>query len=234
MWTRASCCCLSVRLPVLNPLVTFHPHLHPSSFFPMHRCVLVPRGGAIKGGRDSIWSKEEIEFATAPANSEQAPTSPSSGSSWSMMKRMLFNDIGYLLIKAIISQIEKSSAGLYSLVVVNSTGEVWHYFRINVAGDWHDATWPTWCWWSLLLYCYHAEWNDACRVWFWAESSVHLVLPWGHLHSGGRGRECGPGDLLKNFPQTDNVNEKLFLPVELGWCARAEAWLVEGRRRIVG
>ena len=52
-----------------------------------------------------------------------------------MMKRMLCNVIGYLLIKVILSQIEKSSAGLYSLVVVNSTGEVWHYFRINVAGD---------------------------------------------------------------------------------------------------
>ena len=34
-----------------------------------------------------------------------------------------------------LSQIDKSSAGLYSLVVVNSTGEAWHYFRINVTGD---------------------------------------------------------------------------------------------------
>ena len=33
------------------------------------------------------------------------------------------------------SQIDKSASGLYSLAVVNSTGEVWHYFKITIEGE---------------------------------------------------------------------------------------------------
>ena len=33
------------------------------------------------------------------------------------------------------SQIDKSACGLYSLAVVNSTGEVWHYFKITIEGE---------------------------------------------------------------------------------------------------
>ena len=33
------------------------------------------------------------------------------------------------------SQIDKSASGLYSLAVVNSTGELWHYFKITIEGE---------------------------------------------------------------------------------------------------
>ena len=33
------------------------------------------------------------------------------------------------------SKIDKSASGLYSLAVVNSSGEVWHYFKITIEGE---------------------------------------------------------------------------------------------------
>ena len=40
-----------------------------------------------------------------------------------------------LITNVSFSQIDKSASGLYSLAVVNSTGELWHYFKITIEGE---------------------------------------------------------------------------------------------------
>ena len=40
-----------------------------------------------------------------------------------------------LMTNVSFSKIDKSASGLYSLAVVNSSGEVWHYFKITIEGE---------------------------------------------------------------------------------------------------